>query len=61
MFVTSAVTATSFLSLIIMSLIKGSYFYDANGDPRLMDSKTLVTVFVAMLLVLIGINSYCNP
>ena len=61
MFVSTAVTSIALLSLFIMSSNKGSHFYDAKGDPGFMDSKTLASIFIAIMSVHIGLNSYYNP
>ena len=44
-----------------MSLVEKSYFYNANGDPILMDSKTLISTFVALIGSLLAINTLYNP
>ena len=57
----SIATLAGFIAQITMSLNKKSYFYDAKGDPILMESKTLVSIFLLLISALVTVDSVYNP
>ena len=57
----SIATLAGFIAQITISLSKKSYFYDAKGDPILMESKTMVSIFFGLISALVTVNSVFNP